>query len=243
MKISLYLTLSDLIKSVLISYILSKAPSKAVKNNGLIALLSPLLAVFRSQHCMCPDWKLLLLRLINAMLMKIPNISMSCWIRWLNLTICEAVLALNCRKWAQLPVASIPLLTRLQKLWNILPPYLKEAKSIFKFKSVLSKWPKTEYHCDCSDLCHGPLISYVKSWVAHTPGMPGTFSPPPTSKETSNYRSRHASRHVSDARAVMHIGIVNPRWRGKRSRHSRRMRNSRFFVSGKRSMLIAFRWF
>ena len=38
------------------------------------------------------------------------------------------------------------------------------------------------------------------------------------------------------ARAVMHVGIVNPRWRGKRSRHSRRMRNPHFHVSGKRSM-------
>ena len=45
--------------------------------------------------------------------------------------------------------------------------------------------------------------------------MPGTFSPPPTSKETACYRSRHASRHVRDARAVMHVGIANPRWPGK----------------------------
>ena len=61
-------------------------------------------------------------------------------------------------------------------------------------------------------------------------------SPPPTSKETASKRSRHASRHVGDARAVMHIGIANPRWWGKRSRHSRRMRNPRFYLSGKRSM-------
>ena len=25
---------------------------------------------------------------------------------------------------------------------------------------------------------HGPLAKYVKLWVAHAPGMPGTFSPP-----------------------------------------------------------------
>ena len=36
------------------------------------------------------------------------------------------------------------------------------------------------------------------------------------------------------ARAVMHVGIANPRWRGKRSRHSRRMRNPQFYVPGKR---------
>ena len=40
-------------------------------------------------------------------------------------------------------------------------------------------------------------LQHVKSLrVAHAPGMPGTFSPPPTSKEIASYRSRHASRHV-----------------------------------------------
>ena len=34
--------------------------------------------------------------------------------------------------------------------------------------------------------CHGPLTRYVKSRVAHAPGMPGTFSPPPTSKKTAS---------------------------------------------------------
>ena len=58
--------------------------------------------------------------------------------------------------------------------------------------------------------------------------MPGTFSPPRTSKETASCRSRHASRHLRDAR-----GIAKPWWRGKRSR---RMRNPQFYVSGKRPM-------
>ena len=38
------------------------------------------------------------------------------------------------------------------------------------------------------------------------------------------------------ARAVMHVGIANPWRRGKRSRHSRRMRNPQFYVSRKRAM-------
>ena len=78
--------------------------------------------------------------------------------------------------------------------------------------------------------------------VAHAPGMPGTFSPPPSSKETASKRSRHASRHVRHARAVMHVGIANPRWRGKRSRHSGRMRNPQFYVSGKRPMVLYHVW-
>ena len=49
---------------------------------------------------------------------------------------------------------------------------------------------------------HGPLTRYVKFGVAHAPGMLGTFSLSPTSKET-----------VRDTRAVMHVGIANPRWR------------------------------
>ena len=39
------------------------------------------------------------------------------------------------------------------------------------------------------------------------------------------------------ARAVRHVGIANPRRRGKRSRHSRHMRNPQFCVSGKRPIL------
>ena len=33
---------------------------------------------------------------------------------------------------------------------------------------------------------HGPLARYAKSRVAHAPVMPGTFSPPLTSKETAS---------------------------------------------------------
>ena len=71
---------------------------------------------------------------------------------------------------------------------------------------------------------YGPLARYVKLRVAHAPGMLGTFPPAPTSKKTAGKRSRHASRHVRHARAVMHVGIAYLGWRGKRSRHSRRMR-------------------
>ena len=42
---------------------------------------------------------------------------------------------------------------------------------------------------------------------------------------------------VHHARAVMHVGIANNRWRGKRSRHSRCMCNPQFFASGKRPMV------
>ena len=73
--------------------------------------------------------------------------------------------------------------------------------------------------------------------VAHASGMPGTFSPPPTSKESASHRSQHASRYVRDARTVIHAGIAYPRCRGKRSLHSRRMCNRQFYVSGKGPMI------
>ena len=38
----------------------------------------------------------------------------------------------------------------------------------------------------------------------------------------------------------MHVGIANPRWRGKRSRHSRCMRNPQFYVSVKRSIVTPY---
>ena len=66
-----------------------------------------------------------------------------------------------------------------------------------------------------ASLSHEPVARYVILRVAHAPGMPVTFSLPPTSQKplVSDYGMRHA-------RAVMHAGITNPQWRGKSSRHS-----------------------
>ena len=78
---------------------------------------------------------------------------------------------------------------------------------------------------------HRPITRYVKLWVALVPIMPGTFSPPPISKETASLWSLHASRHVRHARAMMRAGIANPRWWGKCSRHPWHMCNTQFYVS------------
>ena len=109
----------------------------------------------------------------------------------------------------------------------------------------------TEYLCDSFDDCldgadedqdccksyfHGPLARYVKLRVAHAPGMPGTFSPPP---RVSDPGMHHGT-------CVTHVSWCMPRsptsyflwsrWRGKRSRQSQRMRNPPFYASGKRPM-------
>ena len=100
-------------------------------------------------------------------------------------------------------------------------------------------WELSCYILFFNTLCpwsHGPLARYVNLRTVHVLGMPGTFSPPPTSKKTASKRPRHAPRHVRHVRAEMHVGIANPRWWGKRSRYSQRMRNLQFYVSGKRPM-------
>ena len=102
---------------------------------------------------------------------------------------------------------------------------------------------------------YGPLNRYGWLRVAHAPGMPGTFSAPTDLKgnrqsaiptgitaPTRPLSDKKPMGFLSDsghARAVMHAGIANPRWRGKRSRHFRRMCNPRFYVSGKKPTVIA----
>ena len=76
----------------------------------------------------------------------------------------------------------------------------------------------------------------LKIGVGHAPGMPGTFSPP----------SRISDPDMHHGTCVTHVpwcmlgslisGFLWSRWRGKHSRHSRRMRNPQFYVSGKRPM-------
>ena len=62
------------------------------------------------------------------------------------------------------------------------------------------------------------------------------FSPPLGSSILKDASSIHTRGH---SRAVMHVGIAKSWWRGKRSRLSRRMRNSQFYVSGKRPIAEA----
>ena len=91
-------------------------------------------------------------------------------------------------------------------------------------------------------VCYGPLTRYVKLWVAHAPGIPGTFSPPRVSDPDMHHDT-----------CMVHVPWCMPgsltncflwsRWRGKRSRHSRRMRNPQFYVIGKRSMTLTLIWY
>ena len=57
----------------------------------------------------------------------------------------------------------------------------------------------------------------------------------------------HHGTCISHVPWCMTVGITNPRWRGKRSRHSRGMRNPQFYVSAKRPIVdpypsVSFQW-
>ena len=64
----------------------------------------------------------------------------------------------------------------------------------------------------------------------------GNVFPPPTSKKPLlSDPGMHHGTCVTQVPWCM-LGIGNPRWRGKLSRHSRRMRNTQLYVFGKRSI-------
>ena len=90
---------------------------------------------------------------------------------------------------------------------------------------------------------HGPLDRYVKLRVAHAPGMPVTFSPPPRVSVTDLHHGTCVTHVPRCTMGSLTRVFLQSRWRGKRSPHSRRMRNPQFYASGKRpvdgsSMLI-----
>ena len=85
-------------------------------------------------------------------------------------------------------------------------------------------------------LIHGPLTRYVKLRIAHAPGMPGTFSSPPRVSDPDMHHGTCVTHVPWCLPGSLTSSLLWIRWRGKRSRHSRRMRNTQFYVSGKRPM-------
>ena len=83
-------------------------------------------------------------------------------------------------------------------------------------------------------ISHGSLTRYVKLRVAHAPGMPGTFSPPPRPSDPDMHDSASVTHVPWCMPGSLTSGFLWTWWRGKRSRHSWRMRNQHFYVSGKR---------
>ena len=69
---------------------------------------------------------------------------------------------------------------------------------------------------------HGPLARYVKLRVAHAPG---TFSPPPWVSDPDMHHGTCVTHVPWCMPGSLTSGFILSWWRGKRSRHSRRMRN------------------
>ena len=108
-----------------------------------------------------------------------------------------------------------------------------------------------------SNMAHKPRASYqICKLVSYTcAGNTGNvssatnlkwnhllFIPACTTAHTWPLSDRKPMGLLSDsghARAVMHAGITNPRWRGKRSRQSRRMRKTQFYLSGQSPIQVS----
>ena len=72
--------------------------------------------------------------------------------------------------------------------------------------------------------------------VAHAPGMPGTLSPPTRVRDPDMHHGTCVTHVPWCMPGSLTSGFIWSRWRGKRSRHSRRMHNPQFCVPGKRPM-------
>ena len=99
------------------------------------------------------------------------------------------------------------------------------------------KWPYQR-----GSTLHGPLTRYVKFRVAHAPGISWTFSPPPRVSDPVMHYGTCVTHVPLCMPGSLTRGFLWSRWRGKRSRHSRRMRNPQFYVSGKRPMMKGLSW-
>ena len=71
-------------------------------------------------------------------------------------------------------------------------------------------------------LIHGKTV-FTRAWASYQmrkiagcacAGNAGNVFPATDFKGNRYLGSRHASRHVRNARAVIHVGIVNPQWQG-----------------------------
>ena len=90
-----------------------------------------------------------------------------------------------------------------------------------------------EWYC-----CHGPLTRYAKLRVAHVPWMPGKFSPAPQVSDPDIHHGMCMTHMPWCMPGLLTSGFIWIRWRGKCSRHSRRMCNLQFCLSGKRPMAL-----
>ena len=107
----------------------------------------------------------------------------------------------------------------------------KETRGLVQYElSETHLKPKSREHSFVNE----PLTRFVKLQVAYAPGLPGTFSSPPRVSDPDIHHGTCMTHVPWCMPGLLSSGFLWCRWRGKRFRHSRRMRNSQFCVSGKR---------
>ena len=110
--------------------------------------------------------------------------------------------------------------------FHFLPPEL-----LVLFVELIVMMTQTHY-----DVSNGPLARYAKLLIAHAPEMPGTFSLPPRISDPDMHHGTCVTHVPWCIPGSLTCGFIWSRCRGKRSRHSQRMRNPQFYVFGKRPM-------
>ena len=105
----------------------------------------------------------------------------------------------------------------------------------------MSSWIIMVTECDHWPLpdafFYGPLARYLKLRVSHASGMLGTFSPPPPISDPDMHHGTCGTHMPWCMPGSLPSVFLRSRWRGKRSRHFRCMRNPQFYVSGKRPIV------
>ena len=86
---------------------------------------------------------------------------------------------------------------------------------------------------------HGSLAWYVNFRFAHEPGMPGTFFLPPRVSDPNMHHETCVTHVPWCFPGSLTSGFLIIRSRGKRSQHSRYMRNPQFYVFGKRPIAVS----
>ena len=96
------------------------------------------------------------------------------------------------------------------RYYNWMMPFYTTDVWWFSRDSIVSR----NHSAHCGQVIHGPLAKHVNLRVAHAPGNPGTFSPPPRVRNPYMHHSTCVT-HVSWCMAgSLTSGFLGSRWRG-----------------------------
>ena len=138
--------------------------------------------------------------------------------------ICRSVLKLCIRNGSDTAMSC----AKSQNAWAYEKDIIVEqnfTRSEFKMSDIILQQPK-----------RGPLARYLNLRVAHTRECRERFYPLARVSDPDMHHGTCVTHMPWCMSGSLTSGFLRFRWRGKRSRHSRRMRNPQFYVSGKSPM-------